>query len=549
MKNGFKVRGDVLKMYKTLHTWVGISSGMLLFIGFFAGALTMFEEPVQQWSEALDQQVVPTSRLTTAELDLLVGQVLERYPAARHELTLQLGDHPPGNAPVFWNEGEGDHHQLNLSASRWQASLDESGQLQVQQQTPGQLGELIDLLHRSAGIPGQLGHELVGVYLMGVAALLYSLALVSGVVLVLPTLLRDFLILRPEKSRKRFWLDAHNLIGITSLPFHLVIAVTVVVFAFHDLLYGALKGVVYGEQAMFGPRAVATAQPLSELPPISQLLARVHEQAPGFDVKAVELMNLESARAMARVAVTHDAYLTRGAREGYVILNPYTLEVTNTSVLPGQQDGWSVLVSSFFGMHFGSFGGTPVKWLYFVLGISGAFVFYSGNLLWIQSRRKKDGKADLPMSAQSRSVRWMANATTGVCLGTIAGVAIAMVVSKTSAGLLGSHNDQANVLVVWGYYLTWLAWLLWACIRGSERAGRELLQATAICVLLIPACSLLLALLGNTAEISVHGASLAVDLAALLVAAMMLWFDLRVRQRALMSGTAAPPRATRITAE
>ena len=75
MKNGFKVRGDVLKMYKTLHTWVGISSGMLLFIGFFAGALTMFEEPVQQWSEALDQQVVPTSRLTTAELDLLVGQV------------------------------------------------------------------------------------------------------------------------------------------------------------------------------------------------------------------------------------------------------------------------------------------------------------------------------------------------------------------------------------------------------------------------------------------------------------------------------------------
>ena len=37
-----KVSSDILRVYKALHTWVGIGTGLLLFIGFFAGALTMF---------------------------------------------------------------------------------------------------------------------------------------------------------------------------------------------------------------------------------------------------------------------------------------------------------------------------------------------------------------------------------------------------------------------------------------------------------------------------------------------------------------------------
>ncbi|MDP2506042.1 PepSY domain-containing protein [Oceanobacter sp. 3_MG-2023] len=539
MKNGFKVRGDILKMYKTLHTWVGISSGILLFICFFAGALTMFEEPIQQWSEAASDKLQPTSQLSPVELDSLVDQVLAQYPAAHRGMTLQLGEHPQGNAPLFW-QGGGRSRDLNLSAARWQASLDNDGQLQVQQQTPGQLGELIDLLHRTAGIPGQWGHGWIGLYLMGVASLLYCLALVSGIVLVLPTLIRDFLIVRPEKSRKRFWLDSHNLIGITSLPFHLMIAVTVVVFAFHDELYDALQEVVYGDKSMFGVRVEATEQSVTELPAISQLLEQVQQQAPGFEVKAVELMNLDSSRAIARVAVTHDSYLTRGAREGYVILDPYTLEVINTSVLPGQQDDWSMLVSSFFGMHFGSFGGTGVKWLYFALGLSGAFIFYSGNVLWIQSRRKKSGKAALAMAEQPRSVRWMANATTGVCLGSIAGVAVAMAVSKLSEGMLveNSEGNPSNILLLWGYYLTWLVWLLWACVRGSERAGSELLQATAVSVLLIPACSMLLVLSGDLDIAAVTGASLAVDLVALLSTGLILLLDWRLRRRAVPVGAA-----------
>ncbi|WP_313759694.1 PepSY-associated TM helix domain-containing protein, partial [Diaphorobacter nitroreducens] len=49
-------------------------------------------------------------------------------------------------------------------------------------------------------------------------------------------------------------------------------------------------------------------------------------------------------------------------------------------------------ISSFFALHMASFGGTAVLWLYFLLGLAGAWLFYSGNLLWVETRRKAQRK-------------------------------------------------------------------------------------------------------------------------------------------------------------
>src|SRR3546814_12333043 len=50
---------------------------------------------------------------------------------------------------------------------------------------------------------------------------------------------------------------------------------------------------------------------------------------------------------------------------------------------------------TFYGLHTGQYDGATITWAYFVLGFSGAWLFYSGNLLWIETRRKnarKDGE-------------------------------------------------------------------------------------------------------------------------------------------------------------
>ena len=45
-----KIRADILRMYKDIHSWVGITAGLALFVAFYAGAITMFESPLQNWA-------------------------------------------------------------------------------------------------------------------------------------------------------------------------------------------------------------------------------------------------------------------------------------------------------------------------------------------------------------------------------------------------------------------------------------------------------------------------------------------------------------------
>ena len=119
---------------------------------------------------------------------------------------------------------------------------------------------------------------------VGVMALLYVVPLVSGLIILLPTLVKDFFALRIRKNIKQLWMDVHNALGIVSLPFHLVMALTCVVFAFHDEFYQVQGAVVYPSGLQWEKHA--ETPPLSRaLPlPASELLRKVNAQLPDFEV-------------------------------------------------------------------------------------------------------------------------------------------------------------------------------------------------------------------------------------------------------------------------
>lgn len=526
-----KIRSDILRIYQSLHTWVGIGAGMLLFIGFFAGALTMFKEPLDRWaSSPASMQAV---RATEADLDQLVAQVLERFPAARKEFSLHLARNEHASAPLSWSAGEGGR-ELDLSARRWQATLDANGALQVQEALPTQLAQLIDMLHRTAGIPGSLGGEYLGIYLMGVAAVLYFLALVSGLILLLPTLVKDFFALRAGKNRKRFWLDAHNIVGITSLPFHVVISVTVIVFAFHDQFYDSLAHVVYEGRPMFGasPQAKPAVRPLAEMLPPTTLLRKVRATAPDAQVTEVLFMGLDSPRAMVRAAVADARHLVAGPTTGYVLIDPYTGK-TDTDMLPGQEDFWSSLVTPFFALHFGNYGGNLTRWIYFALGLGGAFLFYSGNLLWIEKRRKNQLRGGA-LPQQTRATMLMASATLGVCLGSVAGAGFAIAAAKWLHASVANVNHACMMV----YYAVFLACVAWAFWRGAARSAPQLLRVCALSACAIPLATVAGLLLPRSGLWShASGAALGVDLSGLAMG-LLLWYAARLSARRLRHGAA-----------
>src|SRR5258706_6667875 len=218
------MRSDLLRVYKTVHTWTGIICGLALFICFYAGAITMFKDQLTSW---VTPPATSTQLVRIDDTPALIGQVLASRPDAGKVFSLHFKDRD--HAWLSW--------QTRSRPQRTTATLDAGGHLHVETDHPSDVAGFIDVLHMTAGVPG--GFD-VGMGVMGVVSLLYGLALVSGVIVLLPTLVKDLFVVRVGKNLKRMWLDAHNVIGILSLPFHLVMALSVVGLGLHDYIYHAL---------------------------------------------------------------------------------------------------------------------------------------------------------------------------------------------------------------------------------------------------------------------------------------------------------------------
>jgi uncharacterized iron-regulated membrane protein len=127
-------------------------------------------------------------------------------------------------------------------------------------------------------------------------------------------------------------------------------------------------------------------------------------------------------------------------------------------------------------LHFGAYGHTIVQWLYFILGMAGAFLFYSGNLLWIETRRNRRG------TTQTRSSDVMAKSTLGVCLGCMAGISAAFVATRLLPEALPDHASMVEA----AYFTVFFASLVWAWVRSPIRAANELLIVCAVLTASIP---------------------------------------------------------------
>lgn len=525
------MRTDFVRIYKSVHTWTGIVSGMALFIAFYAGALIVFKEPIARWA-------TPPGQVRMAPLDdarQLITTTLAAHPEVAKGFTIHLTDAENVPARMSWEvrDPNGDDHD-ETSVRHYAARLDAAGNAQVDETRPVPLAAFIDTLHRVVGLPFDNDPNR---WVMGVIAALYAVALISGVIVLLPTLAKDFFALRVGKNLKRMWLDAHNVVGIISLPFHVVMALTAVGFAFHDGIYVAQDNVIHDgkwstvfQRPAPTPGAAPARDPAAMLAP-TELLARIRDLAPGFEPSHLQYQGVTGTRAVVRVWGKDAQAVAPRARGGFAAIDPYSGKVVSTDLMPGRQDTPGLFITSIFALHMASFGGALVQWMYFVLGLAGAWLFYSGNLLWIESRRRRAARNG-PAPAQRRDTRLMAAATIGVCIGSICGISLMMVASKWLHGRVGDVTAWHQGL----YYATFFGCIAWACARGAARACVHLLWAACALTLAIPLTTMV-AWMSPALGPWAHGspAALGVDITAL-VGALCLAFMARATGRRLSGG-------------
>lgn len=516
-----KINTSLVLLYKEIHTWVGIVCGLFLFIAFYAGAITMLSPAIDQW--------VQNDFLHPAPLEGM-SSLLEKIHDERSDLlknyTITLMD-PDGNKSTFIGY-TGGHGRRNEGASAFTAFLDDTNRLQVQKINPAHTGEIINKIHQTIGLP--FNHT-ISEFIMGWVALLYGLALITGIVIFLPGLKKNLFAVRVGTNKKKMWLDIHNVLGVFSLPFHLIIALTSVTFAFHDVFYAAQDALFYHHDLNKTFAAARAPTPsinkTGRLLTPPELLNALKLQAPHFQPTSLSAQAGPHGSVMTQVQGMDLHHPMRSLTGGFVTLDAYTGAITQKEYMPGLQSTSSAVLTSFFALHFGSFGGIAMLWAYFILGASGAFIFYSGNILWLETRRKKGSQAAQTPPKLSHKI--LSSLTVGVTSGCIAGIS-AMVLA---ARWLSHYSQSPDIRSVILYYCVFTLCVAWAFIIKSQRASWHLLGLCGLITLGIALSNLWITYVIRLSASPVTGATEQImNLIATLAACSFFFIAYKIRQKA-----------------
>ncbi|MDF3840025.1 PepSY-associated TM helix domain-containing protein [Cupriavidus basilensis] len=513
------MKAATLRLYQTLHTWVGLMAGWALFIAFFAGAITVFHEELHAWQSP--QRTVAGHPAAAgpdpAALDGFMHALVAAHPNAAASAYVTLPTkHEPG-LRAYWQDKAGEWQTTTSASLAAGRNTPKDTSLDAAQ---GELAAFIDSLHYTLGVP------VAGNYFMGVVAVLYGLALVSGVLLHLPRLKPDLFAIRPGRNLKRFWMDAHNVIGLFSLPFHLVFAITgavlclamVLVMVFNVMAFDGKLLEALPRLTTASPELKASGQPAQPLPAATLLAAARASAGERFAPLSLRYQHYGDASALieirggsARALGNYGSVSVRAAAgrpdSGKVLANQAA----------GSRDANHAIYSALYDLHFGTYGGLALRLVYLLAGLAGAFLFYSGNLLWIESRRKTR------QQEQPRVHRLLAQATVGVCIGCCIAVAAAF-----CGALLWPARATGYT-----YFPVFFAAIGWALLRPPARAAIELLWTATAAALLVPLVNALVT--GDylwRAALAGHWAVAGFDIGALALACGFAALALATQRRA-----------------
>jgi uncharacterized iron-regulated membrane protein len=210
--------------------------------------------------------------------------------------------------------------------------------------------------------------------------LLFVLAIISGVVLYAPFMRRlDFATVRPNKSTRVRWLDLHNLIGVVTLTWASVVGITGVLNACADLVIAQWRNDSLA--AMVAP--YKDAPPLTDRAPATRLLDIAKTTVPGAEPSFIAFPGSRfSSEHHYSVFMKGDTHLTSH------LLTPVLIDAKHLTVTAIVSSPWymdALLLSQ--PLHFGDYGGMPMKILWGVLDVLTIIVLGSGVYLWWVRRR------------------------------------------------------------------------------------------------------------------------------------------------------------------
>ncbi|MET0592088.1 MAG: PepSY-associated TM helix domain-containing protein, partial [Polyangiaceae bacterium] len=195
-----------LLTFWSYHAWAGAALGLVVYVMVLSGTITLFRKSLEVWEEPLRQQsvVLAPSKLQS-DLDLALAYI----GTAPDELWMTFPEGSHGATSVGFERAEDEPWEQLFVDSR------QARAWPVREGLSTFLYHLHFLWHPSA--PWLY-------YLAGIAAVGLLFAIVTGVLLHLRGLVRQFHRFRPNESPRTVWSDLHKVLGVVGLPFQMFYA-------------------------------------------------------------------------------------------------------------------------------------------------------------------------------------------------------------------------------------------------------------------------------------------------------------------------------------
>jgi len=389
-----------------LHLWLGLFSGIIVFVICLTGALWVFRHEVWYFTERY-QQVEPRRQTTMLPSHLIANA--KEYLAIKEKQTVEITSItyglPTKAVAVDYNLKASGYGTIYLNPYLGNVIMDKRGESAAEK-----FFIFVRAGHRFLWLPKEIGSPLVGA-----SCLIFVITLITGVIWWLPvkwnskTRKKSFGI-KWKANWKRVNIDLHNVLGFYAVIFVLVLTVTGIVFTFKWFENGIYKILTWKN-----PAAAEITQPLSDTTllksanrfhPEDILWKRMNSTYNGkigrlvidFPAKAEDPYQVivlfgDGTIIYNKVLAYYDQYSLQQIKTNKERLKPYAHLSTGEKVFRMN-----------FDIHTGQILGLPTKIIAFFACIIGASLPVTGFIIWYN---RKWGKRKRPKNVNNL-VSWSA---------------------------------------------------------------------------------------------------------------------------------------------
>jgi uncharacterized iron-regulated membrane protein len=488
-------------VYFNTHTISGIIICSILYVIFFAGSFSFFKDDITAWQK--NDSNLSHNTAVSRDFNYLIDSLSKKhklkgrdfdFTLQRHSSSVYVSMSDSHDTTVKKQKAHGKPDGKRKGGGRGRRgngdnaffTYDFSKKAEADYTNSYTMGEFLYRLHFLAQVnqafPFRIGVP-IGYLLAGIVSFIFLFALITGLLLHWDKLVSNFFTFRPWNKWKSVWTDLHTVLGVIGFPYQLVFAITGIILIFNSFLivpytklfYKGNEEKIYKDLG-FGVKSdfKYTYKRLNDSVDINSLVTATQNKWQRSEISLVAIRNYgdENMHVVIQGKPNTTAQMNGVGELIYRVSDHKIIAEKAPLSAPGYLRTLSGLI---YHLHFGDYGGRPLRVMYFVLGIMGCIVINSGVMIWLVARDKKS----IPERKRKFNF-WTANIYIASSLSMLP------VTGLTMISLLFINKPGQSDIYHWFFYSWLILSIYFIARRNLDLTNRQSTFLSAVICFLLP---------------------------------------------------------------